>query len=102
MCLLEAACRYFYKPGGEPYQPGERLMQPDLADTLQLIAEEGPDAFYKGAIADKIVAEMERGGGFVDAESLAAYEPVVRDPARGTYRGYEVLTMPPPAAMISI
>jgi len=98
MCRLEAACRYFYKPGGEPYQPGERLMQPDLADTLQLIAEEGPDAFYKGAIADKIVAEMERGGGFVDAESLAAYEPVVRDPARGTYRGYEVLTMPPPSS----
>ena len=98
MCRLEAACRYFYKPGGEPYQPGERLMQPDLADTLQLIAEEGPDTFYKGAIADKIVAEMERGGGFVDAESLAAYEPVVRDPARGTYRGYEVLTMPPPSS----
>jgi len=98
MCRLEAACRYFYKPGGEPYQPGERLMQTDLADTLQLIAEEGPDAFYKGAIADKIVAEMERGGGFVDAESLAAYEPVVRDPARGTYRGYEVLTMPPPSS----
>ena len=98
LCRLEAACRYFYKPGGEPYQPGERLMQPDLADTLQLIAEEGPDAFYKGAIADKIVAEMERGGGFVDAESLAAYEPVVRDPARGTYRGYEVLTMPPPSS----
>jgi gamma-glutamyltranspeptidase/glutathione hydrolase len=98
MCRLEAACRYFYKPGGEPYQPGERLMQPDLADTLQLIAEEGPDTFYKGAIADKIVAEMGRGGGFVDAESLAAYEPVVRDPARGTYRGYEVLTMPPPSS----
>jgi gamma-glutamyltranspeptidase/glutathione hydrolase len=98
LCRLEAACRYFYKPGGEPYGPGERLTQPDLANTLQVISEEGPDAFYKGAIADKIVAEMERGGGFVEAESLAAYEPVVRDPARGTYRGYQVLTMPPPSS----
>ncbi len=98
MCRFEAACRYFYKPGGEPYEPGERLVQPDLADTLEAIAEQGPDVFYKGAIAKQIVAEMERGGGFVDAESLAAYEPVVREPARGTYRGYEVLTMPPPSS----
>ncbi|HSN52860.1 MAG TPA: gamma-glutamyltransferase, partial [Woeseiaceae bacterium] len=98
MCRFEATCRYFYKPGGEPYEPGERFVQPDLADTLQSIAEQGPDAFYRGVIAARIVAEMERGGGLVDAESLAAYEPVVRDPARGTYRGYEVLTMPPPSS----
>ena len=98
LCRFEAACRYFYKPGGEPYQPGERFLQPDLADTLQVIADQGPDAFYRGAIADKIVAEMERGGGFIDAESLAAYEPAVREPARGNYRGYEVLTMPPPSS----
>ncbi len=98
MCRYEAACRYFYKPGGEPYEPGERFMQPDLADTLEAIAEDGADAFYTGEIADKIVAEMKTGGGFVDAASLAAYEPVVRDAARGTYRGYEVLTMPPPSS----
>jgi gamma-glutamyltranspeptidase/glutathione hydrolase len=98
MCRFEAACRYFYKAGGEPYEPGERFTQPDLAETLKAIAEQGPDAFYKGVIAKQIVAEMERGGGLVDAESLAAYEPVVRDAARGTYRGYEVLTMPPPSS----
>ena len=98
MCRFEAACRYFYKADGEPYEPGERLTQPDLAETLKAIAEQGPDAFYKGVIAKQIVAEMERGGGLVDAESLAAYEPVVRDAARGTYRGYEVLTMPPPSS----
>ena len=98
MCRFEAACRYFYKAGGEPYAPGERFTQPDLAETLEAIAEQGPDAFYKGVIAKQIVAEMERGGGLVDAESLAAYEPVVRDAARGTYRGYEVLTMPPPSS----
>ena len=98
MCRYPAACRYFYKPGGEPYEPGERFIQADLADTLEAIAEQGPDVFYKGAIAKKIVAEMERGGGLVDAESLAAYEPVIREPARGTYRGYEILTMPPPSS----
>ncbi len=98
MCRFEAACRYFYKPGGEPYEPGERLVQPDLADTLEAIAADGPDAFYKGRIAAKIVVEMEKHGGLVDAESLAAYEPSVRDAARGTYRGYEVLTMPPPSS----
>ena len=98
MCRFEAACRYFYKPGGEPYRPGERLVQPDLADTLEAIAANGADAFYTGEIAAKIVAEMKKGGGLIDAESLAAYAPVVRDAARGTYRGYEVLTMPPPSS----
>ena len=98
MCRFEAACRYFYKPGGVPYEPGERFVQPDLADTLEAIASDGPDAFYRGDIAAKIVAEMEKHGGLIDARSLAGYEPVVRDPARGTYRGYEVLTMPPPSS----
>ena len=98
LCRYDASCHYFYKPDGEPYLPGERLIQSDLADTLQTIAEQGPDAFYEGEIADKIVAEMKRGGGLVDAESLAAYEPTVRDVARGTYRGYEVVTMPPPSS----
>jgi len=98
LCRFEAACRYFFKPGGEPYAPGERFMQPELADTLAAIAAGGPDVFYKGKIARKIVAEMARGGGLVDAESLATYEPVIRDVARGTYRGYEIVAMPPPSS----
>ena len=98
MCRFEASCRYFYKPGGKPYLPGERFIQADLADTLEAIAEHGQDAFYKGEIAQKIVAEMKRGGGLVDAESLAVYEPFIRDVARGTYRGYEIVTMPPPSS----
>jgi gamma-glutamyltranspeptidase/glutathione hydrolase len=98
MCRYEAACRYFYKAGGEPYEAGERFIQSDLADTLELIAEQGPSAFYRGEIAEKIVREMEEGGGIVDAESLAAYAPSVRDVARGTYRGYEIVTMPPPSS----
>jgi gamma-glutamyltranspeptidase/glutathione hydrolase len=98
LCRYEAGCRYFYKPDGEPYLPGERFIQADLADTLEAIAEQGPTVFYEGEIAEKVAAEMERGGGLVDAESLAAYEPQVRDVARGTYRGYEVVTMPPPSS----
>jgi len=98
MCRNAATCRYFYKEGGEPYKPGEILVQEDLAAVLTRIAEEGPDGFYSGRTAVLIAAEMERGGGLVDEASLAAYKPVVREPARGTYRGYEIVTMPPPSS----
>ena len=86
LCEREAPCRYMYKPDGSLYAPGEVLVQTDLARTLQLIADEGADAFYKGEIAKLIVAEMERGGGLIDAESLAAYKVIEREPVRGTYR----------------
>ena len=94
-CRNEATCGYYYKPGKVPYEMGERLVQADLAQTLQLIAEQGPEVFYRGAIAEKIVAEMQIGGGLIDMASLAAYEPVVREPLRGRYRGYDVVAMPP-------
>ncbi len=95
MCRDDTTCDYFYKPGGIPYAAGEHFVQADLAVTLQLIADSGPDAFYRGAIAEKIVAEMQQGGGLIDMESLAAYKPVVRKPLHGTYRGYEIVAMPP-------
>ena len=98
MCQDKATCDYFYKPGGVPYSMGERWVQSDLADSLQLIADQGPDAFYRGAIAEKIVAEMAAGGGLIDMDSLAAYKPVLREPLRGEYRGFEILTMPPPSS----
>jgi gamma-glutamyltranspeptidase/glutathione hydrolase len=98
MCEQEASCRYFYKPDGSAYEFGDRLVQSDLADTLTLIAKDGPDAFYRGAIAQKIVAEMEMGGGLIDMASLAAYAPVVREPLHGNYRGYEIVTMPAPSS----
>lgn len=98
MCRYAAACAYFYKPDRSAYRMGERLVQADLAASLELIADDGPDAFYRGRIADLIVAEMQRGGGLIDHESLAGYEPVLREPLRGTYRGYEIVTMPPPSS----
>ncbi|MEM7036697.1 MAG: gamma-glutamyltransferase [Bacteroidota bacterium] len=98
LCRTEAACQYFYKEGGVPYEPGELLVQSDLANSLELIAELGPDAFYKGPIAKLITAEMQRGGGLVDKASLENYEPAIRGVVRGNYRGHEVVTMPPPSS----
>lgn len=80
---------------GVPPEPGTRLVQPELAWTLETIAAEGADAFYRGEIADRIVAEMERGGGLVTHEDLASYRPVWRQPIEAEYRGFPVISMPP-------
>ncbi|MFL5579189.1 MAG: gamma-glutamyltransferase, partial [Gemmatimonadaceae bacterium] len=82
-------------PGGVPLAPGTRLVQPELAWTLRQIAERGPEGFYRGPVADSLVAEMKRGGGIITHEDLAAYRAVWREPVRGTYRGYTLLSMPP-------
>ena len=88
----------FYKPDGTPWQKGDRLVQKNLAHSLQLIARQGPDAFYKGEIADEIAGEMSRHGGLISKADLAAYRAVERKPISGTYRGYEVFSMPPPSS----
>jgi len=77
------------------YEPGDVLLQKDLARTLRIIAEEGPDAFYRGEIADLIVKEMAENGGIITMEDLASYEPVIRKPVTGSYKGYTVYSMPP-------
>ncbi|QDY40628.1 gamma-glutamyltransferase [Candidatus Pantoea soli] len=88
----------FYKADGQPYQKGDRLVQKNLAHSLQLIAQQGPDAFYKGKIADAIAGEMAQHGGLIGKADLAAYHAVERKPVSGTYRGYEVFSMPPPSS----
>ena len=98
LCRNAVACRYYYKAGGEPYEPGERIVQKDLADTLERIAKQGADGFYKGRTARLIAEEMQRGGGLVDEASLADYRPALREPLRGEYRGYTIVTMPPPSS----
>jgi gamma-glutamyltranspeptidase/glutathione hydrolase len=80
---------------GAPYEPGDLLQQPDLADTLERIAERGPAGFYEGRTAALIEAEMRAHGGLVTRADLKAYTPRKRVPLRGAYRGYEVLAMPP-------
>lgn len=83
---------------GEPLKAGDLLVQKDLAESMRLIAKEGADAFYKGKIADQIVAEMGKHDGLITKEDLANYKVVERQPVKGTYRGYEVVSMPPPSS----
>ena len=80
---------------GEAPAPGAMLAQPDLAATLTAIAEQGPDGFYRGPVADLIVAEMERGGGLMSHQDLEEYAPVWRDPVEVGYRGHTIYSMPP-------
>jgi len=88
----------FYKADGTPYQRGEKLVQHNLARSLDLIAQRGPDAFYKGPIADQIAKEMAAHGGLIDKADMASYKAVERKPVSGSYRGYEVYSMPPPSS----
>ncbi|MFU8816200.1 MAG: gamma-glutamyltransferase [Pseudomonadales bacterium] len=87
-----------FSRAGEPYQPGDLLVQEDLADSLQRIADHGPAGFYRGKTAELIVAEMERGGGLITLADLAAYQAKRRQPIVGDYRGYGVISMPPPSS----
>ncbi len=87
------------KDGGRgAWKAGDRLVQRDLGRTLRLIAERGPDAFYKGHIADQFVAEMKAGGGLVTKADLAGYNAKVRKPIHGTFRGHDVYAPPPPSS----
>lgn len=88
----------FYHEDGTPYSVGEILKQPDLARSLQLIAEQGVGAFYQGEIAEAIATEMANHGGLITQADLAAYRPVVREPVEGNYHGYQVYSMPPPSS----
>ncbi len=90
--------RTIFFQGGSVLPRGATLVQNDLAATLHAIAEKGPDAFYTGPIAEKIAAAVQGAGGIMKAEDLAAYRPVIRTPVRGTYRGYEIVSMPPPSS----
>ena len=90
--------KYFVKPDSSYFVPGETFVQRDLAGVLRRIRDDGRDGFYRGRTADLIVAEMERGGGLITHADLEAYEPVERLPVRGTYRGYGVISMPPPSS----
>jgi len=90
--------RVFFKEGGTPYAPGEVLVQKDLAETLRLISEDGPEAFYEGEIAVKIARFMKESGGLITEKDLEEYSAALREPVRGTYRGYEIYSMPPPSS----
>ncbi|MEN2387846.1 gamma-glutamyltransferase [Comamonas sp. A7-5] len=87
----------FWK-NGAPLQSGERLVQKDLAQSLRLISQQGAKAFYEGAIAQKIVTEMAPHANALSLQDLRDYKVAEREPVRGSYRGYQIVTMPPPSS----
>ena len=93
-----ASIAKFTRSDGSPLEPGDLFRQPDLAATLDHIAEHGRSGFYEGETADLIVREMARGGGLISHRDLAEYGSVWREPLLGTYRGYEIVSMPPPSS----
>ncbi|HZO47487.1 MAG TPA: gamma-glutamyltransferase [Xanthobacteraceae bacterium] len=90
-----ASAKIFLKSDGNALGPGDRLVQRDLANTLEAIAQQGPRAFYEGPIAEKLAAGIQAAGGIMTADDLRNYRPHVRQPVRGRYRGHEIISMPP-------
>ena len=84
--------------GDQPMQEGDRLIQFDLADTLHAIAKDGPRAFYQGRTATQIASAVARAGGIMTKDDLANYHAVERPVVRGSYRGYDIITVPPPSS----
>ncbi len=93
-----STAKIFLKADGSALATGDRLVQNDLADSLQAIARDGPRAFYEGPIAGKLAAAVEAAGGVLTADDLKSYRAVERRPVRGTYRGYDIVSMPPPSS----
>src|SRR5271169_1939808 len=91
------ASRHTFQRDGNFYQPGDVFKQPELARTLERIAN-NPDDFYHGELARELAATMQKGGGLISVDDLAAYEVKERQPIRGTYRGYEIISAPPPSS----
>ncbi len=90
--------RRIFQRDGRYFEPGERLVQPELARTLERIARAGADEFYQGETAHRLAAAMRENGGLITLEDMKAYRPVERAPLRGRYRGCEILTAPPPSS----
>jgi gamma-glutamyltranspeptidase/glutathione hydrolase len=93
-----SSARIFLHPDGTPYAAGEVLVQSDLARSLRRIAEQGPSGFYDGPVAWAVVDEVGRAGGNLTLEDLEGYQAVMRAPVAGSYRGYEIRSMPPPSS----
>jgi gamma-glutamyltranspeptidase/glutathione hydrolase len=93
-----SSAKIFLNPDGVVLGAGQSLIQADLAASLEAIAQDGPRAFYHGAIAEKIVAAVRGASGLMTLDDLKTYRPVMRTPVRGTYRDYQIVSMPPPSS----
>lgn len=98
MAPFPASVAAYGKPGGGDWAAGDRLVQADLGRTLRAIATDGADVFYTGWVADRIVADMKANGGLIADADLASYQAVQRRPVTGSYRGFEIVSMPPPSS----
>ena len=94
----DAGLATLFLPGGVPIRAGVRIVQPEYARTLRIIARDGPRALYGGALGDALADTLSRTDGLLRREDLEAYRVVEREPIRGTYRGFEILGPPPPAS----
>jgi len=90
-----SSAKIFFKPDGSAFSPGDRLVQSDLANSLEAIAKGGSRAFYDGPTAAKIANAVQAAGGVMTADDLKNYRAIERKPVRGTYRGYDIVSMPP-------
>jgi gamma-glutamyltranspeptidase/glutathione hydrolase len=93
-----SATKIFTSSDGKPLRDGDRLVQADLAATLSAMAEQGPRGFYEGPVAQKLVKAIDDAGGIMTAEDLKSYQAFIRAPVRGTYRGYDIISMPQPSS----
>jgi gamma-glutamyltranspeptidase/glutathione hydrolase len=92
------SAKTFSRADGTPLHDGDRLIQPDLAATLTVIAERGPRGFYQGPVAEKLAKAVSDAGGIMTADDLKSYSAVIRAPVRGSYRGYDIVSMPLPSS----
>jgi gamma-glutamyltranspeptidase/glutathione hydrolase len=93
-----AAAKIFSRPDGSSLREGDSLVQTDLAVTLSAIAAQGSRGFYQGPVAEKLAAGVREAGGIMTVDDLKSYQPVIRTPVRGSYRGFEIISMPPPSS----
>jgi len=93
-----SSAKIFARPDGSPLREGDQLTQADLAATLKAIADQGVDGFYQGEVADKLVRGVREAGGIMTPDDLKNYQVVMREPLRGSYRGYDIVAMPLPSS----
>jgi gamma-glutamyltranspeptidase / glutathione hydrolase len=93
-----ASAKIFSRADGTSLREGDKLVQTDLATTLSAIAEQGPRGFYEGPVAERLVKAVRSAGGIMTLEDLKSYQPVIRAPVRGSYRGYDIISMPQPSS----
>lgn len=98
----EESLAQVFCPDGLPLEAGDTLRNPDLAESLRKIAAGGPDVFYRGELADAISSEMRARGGFITKDDLAGYRAIEREPVRGAYRGYRLISAPPPVGGLAV